>query len=56
MGADRTGIGGPAVGGGAGDAFDVQADQIGMHLFAHTHKSLHEGGADLAAEQAANLD
>ncbi len=34
---------------------DVQPDQVGMHLLTHAHKSLHEGDADLPAEQPADL-
>ena len=38
------------------EAVDMQADQIGMDLLAHAHESLHEGGSDLAAEQATRLE
>ena len=33
----------------------MQADEIGVDLLAHAHEGLHEGGSDLAAEQAAGL-
>ena len=34
----------------------MQADEIGVDLLAHAHEGLHEGGSDLAAEQAAGLE
>ena len=33
----------------------MQADEIGVDLFAHAHEGLHESGSDLAAEQATGL-
>jgi hypothetical protein len=33
----------------------MQADQIGVNLLAHTQEGVHEGGADLAAEETAHL-
>src|ERR1700722_11953719 len=38
------------------EAIDMQADEIGVDLLAHAHEGLHEGGSDLAAEQAAGLE
>ena len=34
----------------------MQADEIGVDLLAHAHEGLHEGGSDLAAEQATGLE
>ena len=43
------------VGSYAGDAVNMQSDQVRMDLLTHADEGLHEGGADLAAEQAADL-
>ena len=34
----------------------MKADQIRVQLLPHAHKRLHEGGADLAPEQSADLE
>ena len=40
----------------AGEAVDMQADQVRVDLLPHPHEGLHEGGADLSAEQPADLE
>ena len=56
MRAEGVAIGREPVGRLAAETVDMQADEVGVDLFAHSHEGLHEGGADLAAEQAAGLE